>query len=113
MLGENEFNDKDETTNKRPNQKKSFNDESINSIDVGVDLIRPHRRTLKEDISNLLRTLAKEKRNKTLKEIKAKSHSWNVKWDSKIPLKSVINDCNSDYVTMKEIQPIVDNQFMS
>ena len=71
------------------------------------------KKTLKEDISDLLKIMVKVKKKKLgLKESKTKSNSWVLKGITQNEeLSKALNTDEVKYVTMKEIQSIPESQF--
>ena len=90
-------------------KKSSFINICQNTTDITKNPSRSQKSTLKDDISQLLRIFANEKKN--LIEVKSKS---NVLLSNRNNEKSInlgSSNCCLDYVTMKEIQSISENQF--
>ena len=87
----------------------SFVNADKNTVDALKTHSRSQKRTLKQDISDLLKIFANERKN--LSEVKFKSSTWNTNRDNEKSIVLGSNSSNADYVTMKEIQSIPENQF--
>ena len=89
--------------------KKSFINTTQNTVDITKNPSKSQKSTLKEDISQLLRIFANEKKN--LIDSKSKSSILLTNRDNEKSINLGSSNCSSDYVTMKEIQSISENQF--